>query len=121
VSTVVTRGGKVRTDDFCFERFTVVQCGLGTNDLWWLCVENKHVTTIERKTTCCLHCLRALLCLLLLALGRAEEAAKEARLFFLHVHLEILVIIQLCGGHLCLFRLGRCRLVGVQAVRKRVP
>lgn len=63
-----------------------------------------------------------------LALGRAKEAAKEAWLFFLEVSFEILVIIQLRGGHLSLFRPWYSRLVGVQAVcdkgmamKKQVP
>ena len=55
--------------------------------------------------------------MLLLALGRSKEAAKEARFCFLHVHLQILVIIQLCGSQLSSFGLGRTKLVGVQAVR----
>jgi hypothetical protein len=117
VSTIITRGERGRTDDFCFERLTIVQRGLRTNDLRWLCVGRKHVTTRLKKCTCRLHCLRALLRLLLLALGRAEEATKEARFFFLHVHLEILVVVQLCGGQLSLFGLGCCGLIGVQAVR----
>ena len=57
---------------------------------------------------------------LLLALGRAREAAKEARSFFLEVDLQILVIIQRCGDHLALFtRLGRRRLISVQALRDK--
>jgi hypothetical protein len=78
---------------------------------------SKHVTGQLEKVTCRLHCLWAFLRLLLLTLGRAKEAAKEARLLFLEVDFKIFVIIQLCGGHLSLFRLRRCRLVGVQAVR----
>ena len=81
------------------------------------CEKHKHVTAqpnLKIENTCRL---RALLRFLLLALGRAKEAAKEARLFFLHVHLQILVIIQLCGSQLSLFRLRRCRLLGVQAIR----
>ena len=53
----------------------------------------------------------------MLALGQAKEAAKETRFFCLQVHLQILVIIHLRGSQLSLFGFGRCKLVGIQAVR----
>ena len=91
-----------RSDDLCFERFT------GSR------LKQKQVTT---QRTSRLRYLRALRRFLLLALSRAKEATKEARFFFLQVHLQILVVIQLYGGHLSMFRLRRCRLGGVQALR----
>ena len=64
--------------------------------------------------------MRALLRLLLLALGRTKEAAKEARFLLLDVDFKILVIIQLRGGQLSSFiRLRRRRFVGVEAVRHK--
>ena len=81
-------------------------------------MDYKHVTTpLKKRSTYRLHRLRALLRLLLLALGRTKEATKEARFLFLEVDIEILVVIQLRGRHLSWFRLGCCRFVGVQAVR----
>lgn len=50
---------------------------------------------INEKSEYRFHNLRALLRFLLLALGRAEEAAKEARLFLLEVNLKVFVVIQL--------------------------
>ena len=65
-----------------------------------------------------LHWLRALLRFLLLALGRAEEAAEETRLLFLEVDFKVLVIIHLCASQLAAgFWVGCCRLICVQAFR----
>jgi hypothetical protein len=108
-----------RTDDLGFEGFAIVQGGLRTNDRRWL--RERHSVDVagkgKNKSKYRLHGLRALLRLLLLGLGRTEEATKEARLFLLGVNFEVLVVIQLRGGHLSGFGLGGRGFVRIQAIR----